>query len=224
MCIRLNAQANREVEQQAEPGQNERSWTAAPGRERKWSSLYLIRLSLRPRNKEPRLPSLSLETTDCYYFLFFFIQILMHNRKSWGLVLAETRPAQWVTLHSIDSVGLFYKGDVVRWLFMNESLFRPRLTFLTGLLHWRKLSFSSIFGDKVSLDSARVNMKNVYCVMPCILVLYSCIPGIKAFESVTWIPHEVTRNSTVTRDQYLTLPMHNYASNLTPPMLPSISS
>ena len=39
----------------------------------------------------------------------------------WGLALAETRPAQRVTLHNI-YIGLFYKGDVVRRLFIHTYL------------------------------------------------------------------------------------------------------
>ena len=35
------------------------------------------------------------------------------QRSWWGLVLAETWPARWVTSRPI------FKGDVVRWLFMN---------------------------------------------------------------------------------------------------------
>ena len=50
---------------------------------------------------------------------------------SWqGLVLAEMRPAQWVTLQHL---GLFYKGDVVLWLFINprpSMLYHSNLTIL----------------------------------------------------------------------------------------------
>ena len=46
----------------------------------------------------------------------------------WGLVLAKTRPAQWVTLYKI--IGLFYKRDVVVSLFTHVKLIRRLVTTL----------------------------------------------------------------------------------------------
>ena len=42
-----------------------------------------------------------------------------HQHSWWGLVLVETRPVRWVTLHN---VHLSLLGDVVRWLFMYAHL------------------------------------------------------------------------------------------------------